>query len=159
VERVRGTLPPDKTLIGFCGSPWTVATYMLGGRGSRDQAVARLFALKEPEAFAALMDVMIEASIAYLVAQLRAGADVVQLFESWPQNLDEDAFAVQVIEPNRRIVEGVRKAVPDAPIIGFPRAAAGLLPRYALATGVDMVGLDQALPLDFVKTRLPADLG
>ena len=84
-------MPSNKTLIGFCGAPWTVATYMLGGRGSSDQAVARRFALREPEAFAGLIDVLIEASIRYLVAQLRAGADVVQIFESWALNLDDDA--------------------------------------------------------------------
>ena len=81
----------DKTLIGFCGSPWTVATYMIAGRGSPDQAAARIFALQQPEAFARLIDILVEASIAYLVAQFRAGADVVQLFESWALNLDETA--------------------------------------------------------------------
>ena len=155
LERVKSQLASEKTLIGFCGAPWTVATYMLGGRGSSDQAVARLFALRQPEAFAALMDVLVEASVSYLVAQFRAGADVVQLFESWAQNLDEDAFALQVIEPNRRIVEGVRAQIPDAPIIGFPRGAAGLLARYVRETGVNLVGLDQTLPLDFVRATLP----
>jgi uroporphyrinogen decarboxylase len=159
VERVRGALPPEKTLIGFCGSPWTVATYMLGGRGSADQAVARLFALREPASFAGLMDVLVEASVAYLVAQLRAGAEVVQLFESWAQNLDEVAFETQVIEPNRRIVDGVRAAVPGAAIIGFPRAAAGMLARYTAATGVDMVGLDQAVPLQMANEVVPVGTG
>jgi len=159
VERVSGALPPDKTLIGFCGAPWTVATYMLGGRGSPDQAAARLFALREPVAFAGLMDVLVEASIAYLVAQLRAGAEVVQLFESWAQNLDEAAFETQVIAPNRRVVAGVRAAVPDAPIIGFPRAAAGMLGRYAAETGVNMVGLDQAVPLALAGRLVPRETG
>ena len=159
VERIRAALPPDKTLIGFCGAPWTVATYMLGGRGSPDQAAARLFALRHPEAFGGLIDVLVAASVEYLVAQLRAGADAVQLFESWAQNLDEEAFAAQVIEPNRRIVEGVRAEVPDAAIIGFPRAAGALLPRYAAETGVDMVGLDQAVPLGYAEKALPAGFG
>lgn len=159
VERVRSALPREKTLIGFCGAPWTVATYMLGGRGSSDQAAARLFALREPVAFAALMDILIEASVSSLVGQLRAGADVVQLFESWAQNLDELSFANQVIAPNRRIVEGVRAAVPDAPIIGFPRAAAGMLGRYALETGVNMVGLDQAVPLALARELVPEGVG
>ena len=131
IGRVKAALPPDKTLIGFCGSPWTVATYMIGGRGSTDQAAARLFALREPEAFAQLIDILVEASIAYLVAQFRAGADVVQLFESWALNLDPQAFEERVIGPNRRIVEGVRRAIPDAPIIGFPRGAAAMLAPYA----------------------------
>jgi uroporphyrinogen decarboxylase len=159
LERVRGAMPEGKTLIGFCGAPWTVATYMLGGRGSSDQAAARLFALREPAAFAGLLDVLVEASVRYLVAQFRAGADVVQLFESWAQNLDEEAFAAAVIEPNRRIVAGVRAEIPDAPIIGFPRGAAGMLGRYAAETGVDVVGLDHALPLGFAQQTLPEGFG
>ncbi|WP_395008371.1 uroporphyrinogen decarboxylase [Devosia sp.] len=159
VRRVRAALPDDKTLIGFCGSPWTVATYMLGGRGSPDQQAARLFALREPEAFARLMDILVDVSVDYLVAQFRAGADVVQLFESWALNLDETAFAERVIEPNRRIVAGVRRQLPDAPIIGFPRGAAGMIAAYAEATGVNVVGLDYATPLQFAAATLPAGLG
>ena len=146
---------PDKTLIGFCGSPWTVATYMIGGRGSTDQAAARLFALRHPEAFAALIDILVETSIDYLVAQFEAGADVVQLFESWALNLDEQAFANQVIEPNRRIVEGVRARVPNAPIIGFPRGAAGMIARYVAETGVNTVGIDYATPVSFAAAQCP----
>lgn len=159
VSRVKGQLAPEKTLIGFCGSPWTVATYMIAGRGSPDQAAARLLALQHPEAFAHLMDILVDASVRYLVAQFRAGADVVQLFESWALNLDEEAFAAQVIEPNRRIVEGVRHAIPDAPIIGFPRGAAGMIARYADATKVNVVGLDYATPVGFANEMLPASLG
>ena len=155
VRRLRAAIAPDKTLIGFCGSPWTVATYMIGGRGSPDQAAARLFALRHPEAFASLLDVLVETSINYLVAQLEAGADVVQLFESWALNLDDAAFASHVIEPNRRIVAGVRARVPNAPIIGFPRGAAGNLARYARETGVNALGLDYATPLDFARTLSP----
>lgn len=158
VKRLRAALAPEKTLIGFCGSPWTVATYMLNGRGSPDQWVARRFALEHPESFAKLMDVLVETSVDYLVAQLEAGADVVQLFESWALNLDDAAFTTQVIEPNRRIVEGVRARVPNAPIIGFPRGAAGNLRRYANATGVNALGLDYATPLNFAREHLPADL-
>lgn len=158
VRRLRAALPAEKTLIGFCGSPWTVATYMIGGRGSSDQAAARLFALRHPEAFAKLIDVLVQTSIDYLVAQFQAGADVVQLFESWALNLDDEAFAAQVIEPNRRIVEGVRAHIPNAPIIGFPRGAAGNLARYAAGTGVNALGLDYATPLDFAAGHLPAQL-
>jgi uroporphyrinogen decarboxylase len=158
VRRVRAAIAPEKTLIGFCGSPWTVATYMIGGRGSTDQAKTRLFALKYPDAFAALVDVLVATSIEYLVAQFQAGADVVQLFESWALNLDDAAFAAQVIEPNRRIVEGVRARIPNAPIIGFPRGAAGNLAKYAAATKVNALGLDYALPLDFAKNHLPSGL-
>ena len=159
VRRVKAELASEKTLIGFCGSPWTVATYMIGGRGSPDQAAARLFALREPAAFSRLMDILIEASIAYLVAQFEAGADVVQLFESWALNLDETAFAERVIEPNRRIVEGVRKAIPGAPMIGFPRGAAGMIADYAEATKVNVVGLDYSMPVGFADRALPRELG
>jgi len=159
LEKVKTALPADKTLIGFCGSPWTVASYMLGGRGSSDQAKARLFALREPEAFAGLIDVLVDASIAYLTAQLRSGADVVQLFESWAANLDEAAFAEYVIEPNRRIVAGLRRNVPEAPVIGFPRGAAANLPAYAEVVGTDVVGLDQMVPVAFADRVLPARLG
>lgn len=158
VRRLRAAIAPEKTLIGFCGSPWTVATYMIGGRGSTDQAAARLFALRHPDAFAALMDILVATSIDYLVAQLEAGADVVQLFESWALNLDDTAFSSHVIEPNRRIVAGVRARVANAPIIGFPRGAAGNLARYAELTGVNALGLDYATPLDFAGKHLPATL-
>jgi uroporphyrinogen decarboxylase len=156
---VKQRLSPEKTLIGFCGSPWTVATYMVGGRGSTDQAAARLFALQHPEAFERLMDILVEASIEYLVAQFSAGADVVQLFESWALNLDEAAFSERVIGPNRRIVQGVRARVPGAPIIGFPRGAAGMLGPYAAATGVNLLGLDYAVPVGFADDALSKGLG
>ena len=158
VRRLRAALPPEKTLIGFCGAPWTVATYMLGGRGSSDQWVARKFALEHPEAFDKLMDILVETSIDYLAAQFEAGADVVQLFESWALNLDDTSFARNVMEPNRRIVEGLRKRIPNAPVIGFPRGAAGNIMRYTEATGVNAVGIDFATPLDFVRNTLPKTL-
>jgi uroporphyrinogen decarboxylase len=104
------------------------------------------------------MDILVAASIDYLVAQFEAGADVVQLFESWALNLDEDAFTAQVIEPNRRIVEGVRRRVPNAPIIGFPRGAAGNIARYVAATGVNAVGLDYSTPLEFARNAVPKHL-
>jgi uroporphyrinogen decarboxylase len=158
LEQIKAQLPPDKTLIGFCGSPWTVATYMIGGRGSLDQAAARLFALQQPQAFARLIDVLVEASVEYLVAQFRAGADMVQLFESWALNLDDRQFTERVIEPNRRIVIGVRAQVPDAAFIGFPRGAAGMLPAYAAQVGVDALGLDFATPLAYANSALPPAL-
>jgi uroporphyrinogen decarboxylase len=158
LKRVKAELAPDKTLIGFCGSPWTVATYMIAGRGSPDQAGARTFALTQPEAMARLLDILVEASAAYLVAQFKAGADVVQLFESWAMNIDERQFAQLVMEPNRRIVEKVRAAIPDAPIIGFPRGAAGLVPAYVEATGVNAVGLDYMAPVEVADAALPRPL-
>ncbi|MCB9992500.1 MAG: uroporphyrinogen decarboxylase [Hyphomicrobiaceae bacterium] len=159
VTGIRGQLAEEKTLIGFCGAPWTVATYMIGGRGSADQAAARLYALKKPERFARLIDVLVDASIAYLVAQLKAGADVVQVFESWAANLDERSFETHVIGPMRRIVEGVRREVPDAPVIGFPRGAPGMIGRYARETGVSMIGVDYGTPVGFANSVLPEEIG
>lgn len=159
LQRVEAALSPMQALIGFCGAPWTVATYMIAGQGSADQAAAKVFALTEPDAFGRLIDVLVEASAAYLVAQLRAGADLVQIFESWALNLDERQFADWVVAPNRRIVELVRREIPDAAIIGFPRGAAGLLADYAAATGVDMVGLDYAVSPGFANTVLPGSMG
>lgn len=158
VRRLKTALPPDKTLLGFCGSPWTVATYMIAGRGSPDQAAARLFALQHPGAFARLIDILVEASIAYLLQQFAAGADAVQLFESWALNLDEASFRAQVIDPNRRIVEGVRAKRPDATFIGFPRGAAGMIAEYAEATGVNALGLDYSMPVGFADRLLPPKL-
>jgi uroporphyrinogen decarboxylase len=155
LERVTAALPDAATMIGFCGSPWTVATYMIAGRGSPDQAAARIFALEHPAAFSRLMDILVEASIRYLVAQLRAGADVVQLFESWALNLDETSFRAQVIEPNRQIVAGVRAEIPDAKFIGFPRGAAGMVAEYVAATGVNAVGLDYSMPVAFADGLVP----
>lgn len=158
VRRVKAGLAPDKTLIGFCGSPWTVATYMIAGRGSPDQAAARTFALRHPEAMAQLLDILVYASAEYLIAQFRAGADVVQLFESWAMNIDEGQFVQLVIEPNRRIVEKVRAAIPDAPIIGFPRGAAGSIPAYVAGTGVNAVGLDYMMPVAVADATLPRNV-
>ncbi|WP_116652465.1 uroporphyrinogen decarboxylase [Pelagibacterium sediminicola] len=158
LERTKTALAPEKTLIGFCGAPWTVATYMIGGRGSPDQAAARLFALNHPEAFARLIDLLVEVSATYLIAQLSAGADMVQIFESWALNLDENAFESYVIAPNKALVEKVRAAVPDAVITGFPRGAAGMIGRFARETGVNVIGLDYATPLAFANENLDSKI-
>lgn len=155
LDRVKSGLEKDKTLIGFCGAPWTVATYMLGGKGSPDQAAARLFALEHPEAFERLMALLVEVSAEYLLAQLSAGADMLQIFESWALNLDEHAFESYVVGPNAAIVERVRAKVPDGVITGFPRGAAGMITRYAQATGVNVIGLDYATPLAFANAAVP----
>jgi uroporphyrinogen decarboxylase len=158
LQQVKTALPPDKTLIGFCGSPWTVATYMIAGHGSTDQAAARIFALTQPQAFARLLDILVEASIVYLVRQFEAGADVVQLFESWAMNLDPRQFRDYVIAPNRRIVEGVRSRIPGAAFIGFPRGAAAMLPAYADAVRPDVLGIDFSTPPESVDADLPKSL-
>ena len=129
-------------LLGFCGAPWTVATYMIAGRGTPDQAPARMFAYRDAAAFDVLMDVLVEASASYLVRQLQAGADAVQIFDTWAGVLPPEQFARWCIAPTKRIVTMVRLQVPGAKIIGFPRGAGTQLPRYVAETGVDAAGLD-----------------
>src|ERR1700757_2101832 len=142
LRRVRGELDSRIALIGFCGAPWTVATYMVAGRGTPDQAPARMMAYRHPEAFATIIDTLVENSIHYLLGQLKAGADALQIFDTWAGVLPPREFARWSIEPALRIVEGVRKQVPDAKIIGFPRGAAGQLPAYVEATGDNAVSID-----------------
>ena len=158
VSSVRAALSPSKALIGFCGAPWTVATYMIGGRGSSDQAAAKQFALKHPETFGKLIDTLVIASIEYLSSQFEAGVDVVQIFESWAQNLDEDLFGRWVTEPNRKIVEGVKARTPGALMIGFPRGAAGNLVSFVDRTNFDAIGLDYATPLGYAATAFDKSL-
>ena len=147
VARVRAELDADKGLIGFCGGPWTVATYMLAGRSSGDQAPARLFAYREPQAMERLIDMLVSVSSRYLLAQLKAGADAVQIFDSWAGVLDEDQYVRWCEQPVREIVEKVRAELPAARIIGFPRGAGYLGERYRRETGVTAVGLDWTVPL------------
>jgi uroporphyrinogen decarboxylase len=142
LRRVRAELPQSTALIGFCGAPWTVATYMVAGQGTPDQAPARLMAYRHSDAFVRLIDILVENSILYLLGQLQAGADALQIFDTWAGILSPREFAHWSIEPTRRIVAGVRKQRPDAKIIGFPRGAGGLLPDYVAATGVDAVSID-----------------
>jgi uroporphyrinogen decarboxylase len=158
LRRVKRELDPAVTLLGFCGAPWTVATYMIAGRGTPDQAPARLFAYREPAAFQKLIDILIDASIEYLSAQLEAGADAVQLFDTWAGVLPPEQFSRWTIEPARRIVSGVRARIPDAKVISFPRGAGALLPDYVERTGVDAVSIDWAseprLMRDCVQSRV-----
>lgn len=146
VALVRARLDPDKTLLGFCGAPWTVATYMIAGKGTPDQAPARLFAYRHPEAFDRLLALLADCSADYLVKQLQSGADAVQIFDSWSGVLDEKMFQRACVLPVARMVARVRAAIPDAKIIGFPKGCGALLRGYRAATGVDVVGLDWALP-------------
>ena len=142
LRRVRAELDPKIALIGFCGAPWTVATYMVAGQGTPDQGPARMMAYRDPEAFARIIDVLVDNSIQYLLGQLKAGADALQIFDTWAGVLPPREFQRWSIEPARRIVEGVRKQAPDARIIGFPRGATGQLPAYVQATGVNAVSID-----------------
>ncbi len=159
IRRVKTALPANVTLIGFCGAPWTVATYMIAGQGTTDQAPARLFAYREPDSFARLIDILVTASAEYLVRQLEMGAEAVQIFDTWAGVLPSDEFERWCVEPTRAIVQRVRANVPAAKIIGFPRGAGSNLIRYVERTGVDAVGLDWAVDLGFVResvqSRIP----
>jgi uroporphyrinogen decarboxylase len=154
VARVKAELSPDVTLLGFCGAPWTVATYMIAGEGTADQAPARLFAYRHPEAFAALIDHLGNASIEYLVRQLQAGADAVQIFDTWAGVLPPEEFRRWSMEPTQKIVAGIRKKIPDAKIIGFPRGAGSMLPLYAHHTDIDAVGLDWMIDKTFARYQV-----
>ncbi|PAQ02166.1 uroporphyrinogen decarboxylase [Mesorhizobium mediterraneum] len=147
VRRLRAKLPDETTLIGFCGAPWTVATYMIAGHGTSDQAPARLFAYREPAAFLQLLNVLADHSAAYLIRQIEAGADVVQIFDSWSGVLDEVSFEAFCIKPVAEIVRQVRAVHPDVPIIGFPKGAGAHYRSYRQKTGVTGLGLDWTVPL------------
>jgi len=151
---VRSALDLRTALIGFCGAPWTVATYMVAGHGTPDQAPARMMAYRHPEAFAKIIDVLVENSIQYLLAQLAAGANALQIFDTWAGVLPPAEFARWSVEPTRRIVEGVRAKVPDAKIIGFPRGAGAQLPGYVEATGVNAVSIDWTAEPAFIRERV-----
>jgi uroporphyrinogen decarboxylase len=151
VRLIREALPPEKVLIGFCGAPWTVATYMVAGASTPDQLPARLMAYRTPEVLAALIDRLVDASSAYLAAQLRAGADVVQIFDTWAGVLGEAEFRKWSIAPTARIVSAVRRMVPGARVIGFPRGSGPYLRDYVRETDVDAVGLDWTVPLSMAR--------
>jgi uroporphyrinogen decarboxylase len=151
VRGIRAALPSETALLGFCGAPWTVATYMIAGHGTPDQAPARLFSYREPQAFEKLLNLIADVSARYLVAQLKAGADAVQIFDSWSGVLGEEDFARWCVAPVKRIVDAVRREVPGARIIGFPKGAGFLYENYREQTGVTALGLDWAVPLSFAR--------
>jgi len=154
LRRVRRELDPKIALIGFCGAPWTVATYMVAGQGTPDQAPARMMAYRHPEAFAKIIDTVVENSITYLLGQLAAGADVLQIFDTWAGVLPPREFQRWSVEPTKRIVEGVRRQAPDAKIIGFPRGAGASLPAYVAATGVNAVSIDWATEPSLIREKV-----
>ena len=141
LQRVRSVLEPDRALIGFAGAPWTVATYMLEGRGS-DRSKSRALAVEQPEMVDRLIDILVRSTATYLAMQVRAGAQVLQLFESWAELLPENDFQRLVTAPHRRIVERLRADGIDTPVIGFPRGCGALVEDYAAGAGVQGVGLD-----------------
>jgi len=154
IRIVKGQLAPSVALLGFCGAPWTVASYMIAGRGTPDQAPARLFAYRDAAAFAVLIDVLVEASASYLIRQLQAGADAVQIFDTWAGVLPPEQFERWCIEPTRRIVDLVRAEVPNARIIGFPRGAGAMLARYVQNVPLNTVGLDWMIDKNFARERI-----
>ena len=145
VARLRQDLPNATALIGFCGAPWTVATYMVAGRGTPDQADARLWAYRDPKGFSKLIDLLVDASVDYLSMQAAAGADALQIFDTWAGSLPPPEFDTWVVQPTARIVEAVRARHPDVPIIGFPRGAGQKAQRYAALTQVQGLGCDTAM--------------
>jgi uroporphyrinogen decarboxylase len=147
VSRLRSELPAATTLIGFCGAPWTVATYMITGRGSSDQATARLFGYKWPDAMRLLLELLADVSAEYLIRQVEAGADAVQIFDSWSGVLDESGFQLCCIEPMAEIVAQVRAAYPDVPVIAFPKGAGSRYSGFRERTGATALGLDWTVPL------------
>ncbi|KUR76123.1 uroporphyrinogen decarboxylase [Novosphingobium sp. FSW06-99] len=158
VAQVRAALAPETTLLGFAGSPWTVATYMVAGEGSRDQHDTRAMAYRDPAAFQAIIDAIIDVTIEYLSGQILAGAEAVQLFDSWSGSLAPREFERWVIAPNARIVAALAERHPGVPVIGFPKGAGEKLPAYARETGVAAVGVDETIDPVWAAAALPEGL-
>jgi uroporphyrinogen decarboxylase len=155
IAKVKESLPPAVALLGFCGAPWTVASYMIAGRGTLDQAPARLFAYGDSQGFAVLIDMLVECSANHLIRQLKAGVDAVQIFDSWAGVLPFEEFRRWCIEPVQRLVLKVRREVPSAKVIGFPRGVgAGICP-FMREVAVDAIGLDWTMDLNFARTHIP----
>ncbi|MCO4840883.1 uroporphyrinogen decarboxylase [Ascidiaceihabitans sp.] len=157
VRNLSGALPSETTLIGFAGAPWTVATYMIAGRGTPDQAPAHKLMNEQPEVFDALMDKITEATIDYLLMQIEAGAEVVKIFDSWAGSLPGAAFQKYSLEPARRITAVLKAKYPDTPIIGFPREAGDGYIGFAKATGVDCVALDNSVTPEWAVKNVQVD--
>lgn len=155
VAKVRAQLGPDRTMLGFAGSPWTIATYMVHGEGSRDQHETRAMAYRDPAAFQAIIDAIVDVTATYLEGQARAGAEAVQLFDSWSGSLAPSEFERWVIAPTAKLVAEMRKRCPGLPLIGFPKGAGEKLAAYARETGVDAVGVDETIDPLWAARALP----
>jgi uroporphyrinogen decarboxylase len=158
VRLVKAQLPADKTLLGFAGSPWTVATYMVNGEGSRDQHETRAMAYRDRSGFQAIIDAIIGVTVEYLAGQIAAGAEAIQLFDSWAGSLAPAEFERWVIAPNAAITAQIKARFPDVPVIGFPKGSGEKLPAYARETGVDAVGIDETIDPLWAARELPAGL-
>ncbi len=158
VRQVAAALPDTTTFLGFAGSPWTVATYMVAGQGSKDQAEARTMAYADPVAFDAIIGAIVDLTVDYLCGQIEAGVDAVQLFDSWAGSLSPAQFERWVIAPTVDIVTRLRARHPETPIIGFPKGAGGKIAAYARETGVDAIGIDESVDPHWAHSVLPAAL-
>lgn len=158
VRQVKRALPLETTFLGFAGSPWTVATYMVAGQGSREQAETRRFAYRDPQAFGEIIDAIADLTVDYLADQITAGVEAVQLFDSWSGSLSPAQFERWVIAPTVRIISKLKARHPDAVVIGFPKGAGGKLPAYARETGADAIGLDETVNPVWAHQSLPKDL-
>jgi uroporphyrinogen decarboxylase len=155
VERVKAALPAETTLIGFCGSPWTVAVYAIEGQGGGDKSDARQFGYQHPEELDGMLEALVEASAHYLAMQAKAGADALMLFDSWAEGVPEQAFERWITKPTTALVKRVRELGVTQPIIGFPRGAGGLAADYAAKTGVSCIGLGTSTALKQMDGLLP----
>lgn len=158
VRKVAAFLPSQTTFLGFAGSPWTVATYMINGQGSREQAEARRLAYADPGLMQALVDRVAECTIAYLLGQIEAGVEAVQLFDSWAGSLSPAQFERWVIAPTARIVSALHERAPGVPVIGFPKGAGGKLLAYAREVGPDAIGIDETVDPVWANASLPQGL-
>jgi uroporphyrinogen decarboxylase len=154
IQLVKNRLPKDTALIGFCGAPWTVACYMIDGNSKNNFAKAKQWAAQKPESLAKLIDVLVDASEIYLGNQIEAGAEVIQIFDSWAGLLKVDDFRRWIIEPTKKLVGRIKKKYPHVPIIGFPREAGKGYHPYIRETGIDAVSIDQHVDLDYAKREL-----
>ena len=154
VGSVKTQLGGRTALIGFCGAPWTVATYMIAGRGTPDQAPAKQMAAREPKAFQHLVDCLVDASADYLAKQLEAGADVVQIFDTWAGALPAEDFERWCVQPTKQLVAKLREKRPGAKVIGFPRGADKNIPRYVDETKIDAVSLGNEIDRNFARDKI-----
>ncbi len=158
VRQVAAMLPAETTFLGFAGSPWTVATYMVAGAGSKDQGATRLLAYRDPARFGAIIDRVVDLTVEYLSRQIEAGVEAVQLFDSWAGSLSPAQFEAHVIQPNRAIVDQLRARHPGVPIIGFPKGAGAKLVDYAAGVAPDAIGLDETVDPAWANAVLPAGM-
>ena len=154
LRRLSKEIPAETALIGFAGAPWTVATYMVEGKGSKNYEIIRGIALNNTDFFQRLIDLLVDATASYLIEQVRNGAEALQLFDSWAGVLAENEFRRWVIEPNAEIIRRVRKVHPNVKIIGFPRGAGPMYVDFVKETGVDGVSVDQTVPLEWVRDNI-----